>query len=141
MRWPDVWQAIVAEIEGDPTMVSIIGEDGVFKDADGSGNEDFTVPALHLKLVSYVFEENFEQVRIQCTLLTRTDEDLVAGEQRLHQLFGLDTVGVIGGLELMCAYGNSRSDVQGLPDGIRGSSTDFVFRPERSRYVWAADES
>lgn len=136
MRWPEVAQAIVATLEADAEVMALVGgPDGVLKD----GDQDFHVKKLLYKIVGLVQTENWEPCRIQFTWFTRTDEDLVAGELALARLFGIDGVGVFAGLEMMAQYANgSRTDVEGLSDGIRGSSTDYIFTPKRSRYVWAA---
>lgn len=133
MRHPEVILAVVPVVETHPVIAGIVGADGVFKD----GDRDLVVPSLQYKIIGLVQTENWEPCRIQWTAFAYTDDDLFAIELALAELFGLDGVGVFSGLEMMAHYGNFRSDVEGLADGIRGSSTDYVLTPVRSRYVRA----
>lgn len=134
MRWPAVVGAVLAELGADLTLAEIFGAE-VYK----SGDRDLSAPSLEYTVVSDVETERFNPIRIQFDVLVRTDADLVAAEVRLRALFHHDLPTEIGGLTMWAEYSGSRMDLQGLPDGIRGSSTDYFFTPVRTRYVRAVE--
>lgn len=134
MRWPEVVEALIGAVEADPTLSAIFGA-AVYK----SGDRNLEVPSMEWTLISDTEGEKFNALRIQWDVFTRTDGELVAAERMLRFLFHHDVPTEIGGIPMWAQY-TSRSDVPGLRDGIRGSSTDFVFTPIRTRYV-RADQS
>jgi hypothetical protein len=133
MRWDDVVLAHLAAVKADPTILSIVGLDAILAD----GDRNLTVPSLVYKVISDVNGENFEDVRIQWTLFTRSVATLIDGEAALRRLFHHELPATIGGLNMYSLYQDDRADVEGLADGIRGSSQSFTSSPVRSRYVFA----
>jgi hypothetical protein len=135
MRWPEVVTVLLDTVEADPVLSGIFGVD-IYR----AGDRKLKVPALEYTIISDTEEENFNPLRIQWDVFVRMDADLVAAERRLRRLFHHDLPTEIGGITMWAEY-VARQDMQGLMDGIRGSSTDFRFTPVRSRYVWAGSES
>ena len=129
MRWPDVVLAIIAEVEAD-AVLSALFPDGVHRAED----RNFVVPSLVWSLISDVEDENFNPLRIQFDVFTRTDTEQAAAEAALRRLLHRDTPTVIGGVPMWSQYA-SRTNLGGLRDGIRGSASDFIFTPIRTRYV------
>lgn len=129
MRWPDVVLAIIAEVEAD-AVLSALFPDGVHRAED----RDFVVPSLTWSLISDVEEENFNPLRIQFDVFTRTDAEQAAAEAAIRRLLHRDTPTVIGDVPMWSQYA-SRTNIGSLRDGIRGSASDFIFTPIRTRYV------
>jgi len=132
MRWPEVVLAIIAEVEGD-AVLSALFPDAVYRDTD----RNLDVPSLTWSLISDVEEERFNPLRIQFDIFVRTDSEQAAAEAALRRLLHRDVPTVIGGVPMWSQYA-SRVNAPGLRDGIRGSSSDFIFTPIRTRYVRAS---
>lgn len=134
MRWPDVVTALLDTLEADAALSAIIGT-AIYRSDD---HRDFRVPSMEYTIISDVEEERFNPIRIQWDVFVRTDAHLIVCETRLRALMHHDLPTEIGGVKMWSQYA-ARQETQGLGDGIRGSSTDFVYTPIRSRYVRADD--
>ena len=132
MRWPDVVPALLDLLEADAIIEPIVGP-AIYRTGR---DRDFRVPSIEYTVISDVEEERFNPIRIQWDTFTRTDADLVAIERQMRRLMHHDVPTEIGGIGMWSQY-VSRQDIPGLEDGIRGSSTDFIYTPIRSRYVRA----
>ena len=135
MRWDHVVEATLQAVESDPILSALFGNH-VYR----SGDRDFAVPSLDWTLFSDVETDRFNPLRILWDVFTRADEDQISAERALRRLFHRDLPVVISGVRMWAEYAG-RVEIQGLPDGIRGSATDFVFTPIRSRYLRAPVES
>jgi len=133
MRWPEVVDALLFAVNADDVLSAIFGPN-VYR----AGDRDLRVPALEYSIISDVENERYNPLRIQWDVFVRRDSDLVAAERMLRFLFNHDLPTVIAGVPMWAEY-VARSDIPGLRDGIRGSSTDFRFTPVRTRYVRAED--
>lgn len=131
MRWHILVPILLSIIETDSVLSGVFGS-AIFE----SGDRDLEVPSLEWARISDSETERFNPIRLQFTIFTRNNADKVAAELRLRRLFHRDVPQRLGGIQLWTQLAGASHPVEGLVDGIKGSTLDFLFTPVRDRYVF-----
>jgi len=129
MRWDHVMQVCREEILADQTLQAI------FDDAVRMGGTgDHRVPLIELWLIGDSETELWAACTIQFDFFTKTDDDMVATERRLRQLFHLDIPRPIGGIGMFGEYQDGEVLASPSRDHYFGRAIRFRMTPLRQQY-------
>ena len=130
MQWDNVLERVVATLKADAVLVALYGDAMRFT---GSGGHH--VPMLEWLLIGDSEGELWAPVTIQIDQWLAHDEDLIASERRLRELFHREVDFDFAGLRCTAQYLDGQVLASPDRDGYYGRAVRFVITPLRARYV------
>ncbi len=132
MRWTTVVALLLADIEADSALVTLLGASPNMK-LYKSGERDFEVPSLEWTLISEIPDsEVFDELHLQFDPFVRSEGDLETVHNRLYELFHRDTEWATGGVTFRSQFVTAQP--QPAVDGVYSGPIEFTFVTVRQRY-------
>jgi len=127
VNWDAIWLEVLARLEGDATVASILG-DRIYL----WGDREFEVPSMTALLVVDTEDENWAPADWQFDIYARTFEDVVAVERAVRASLDRDWPIELGGHSFWTELVEARRLEGPSEDQIYRRSLDFRFTPARS---------
>lgn len=140
MRWHQVVQVMLAEMEADAEVTSVVGvmpSSRIYL----AGTRQFEVDSVTLLPIVDVDEEVFVPCDFQLDLYAKTMAKLVTLEGALRRLFHHDVYTTLGNINCWSQVIAARSFFGPVSDGYFRRSLDVRVTPVRAKYAQSEVES